>query len=816
MKTRRPVFNPFYDTVKADDIPIEQTKNFFVREASPIWQEVQQPVNQIIRGPRGVGKTILLKQLSFLGGDHTHSYVGVYVQISRIANTFRHLFPLPERADRSTLELSYQTAFGDYLVLEIIKEIAKTVTALTGDYPSTALATDFFRELLDGAEDATSSREVAQFCIVKQRQIETDSKLWEIQQKCSWKPLFDPVATLNRIAVITAGAFQGYPLGGKNILYFLLDESAPISIRCQQVVNSLLQRGRTFRTKLAVRPYEWTSLDTYHGLRLEPETDFRRLELLYPDEMTEDYIDKARKILNRLLTVRVLEPSVPPSGWPHLSSLDIETIFPVTGGRLQRTYSGIRDICALSSSNPQHLISICSELFKKACEEGEWEDSDIPAVPRLLQHQAMVTWAKEQEETITDTGLQLLIQALLRLLAKEAEAGAGISLRIVQDNPTLFPSDQLPSDVAALVKPGFSLGLFRVDGPALLPWDNVPNRFTISRSLLLSHDVPLRVERKPEVAIADSFIRSHSREYSGSHVAPTLGLGERRLTAFLSTSFSHYRAAERSAIREALRQVDIECNDLGNKQFVYSAIRGEISRRDVTILNTSELRPYTLLELGLCAGLAKAKPVVCVFNDDDNEDAFKRLPEFLKVLTIITFSCEPNRLDDMALRVRQSAEHLIESPSEFERVHGEISLRPKRSKDTLFLSYPDLPIWKLMLPHLRDKLEEKGVRLITEQDANVYQANCLQIPIFCTSLAGLTVVDTSGSDHPDLLQCYKLGLSLAGKRAVLRIEQAGRSHRETFSAVPLVYAEWKDEKDLLTSILEFIEKERTHKHAKNK
>jgi hypothetical protein len=537
VKRAGPVFNPFYDIVKADDIPVEQVKKFFVREASPVWEEAQQAVNQIIRGPRGAGKTILLKQLSYTGGACNQGYIGVYIQISRVANIFRHLFPKPERADRSTIETAYQTAFADYLVLELIKELVKALGLLAREKPLSRFDPSLFGAILDRATQASSVDEVTEFCITKQCEIETESREWEVQQSCKWKPLFEPSAALNRIAGVATSAF------GVDYIYFLLDESAPISIRCQQVVNFLLQRGRAFRTKLAVRPYEWESLDTYQGVRLETGTDFRRLELIHPDELTEDYVEKARLILNRILAVKITASARTPAGWPSLPALDIEEVFPSKRGF--RTYSGLRDICALSSSNPQNLLSICSQLFSRARREDEWIDCPIPAVPHLLQHDSMIAWAKEQEHTIPDPAVQSFTKALLKIVSQGVSEGKGASVHVANSNPDLFPMDELPSDVAALLKPGFAFGFFRVNEVSSLlpPWSEVPSRFTISRSLLPIQDIELRVRREPPIEIDLAFVRDHAREHIGGSAAKKDDLLERKLMAFLSTSFSGAIAA---------------------------------------------------------------------------------------------------------------------------------------------------------------------------------------------------------------------------------------------------------------------------------
>lgn len=248
---------------------------------------------------------------------------------------------------------------------------------------------------------------------------------------------------------------------------------------------------------------------------------------------------------------------------------------------------------------------------------------------------------------------------------------------------------------------------------------------------------------------------------------------------------------------------------LENGQFVFSSIYKQISRRDITVFNASELTPYTLLELGLCAGLRKAKPVVCLFNDANKDDLVAKLPEFIKLLGIINFSCEPARLIEMAARVRRTAETLLDSPNEFERVSlTGVSLRPKKARKMVYVSYPDLPIWGSLIPSLREAVEGKGFSLITENDIPVYQANSLQLPIFSASLAEYVILDTSGKKHPDLLQSYKLGIAMARGRVVLRIEQKGSNHRDALALVPIEYAEWREKSDLIDLTLNYLSRQK--------
>ena len=61
-------YNPFHAIRKADDLAPDLAAKLFVPEASPIWGNIQAPINHLIVGPRGAGKTMVLRQLHHQGG----------------------------------------------------------------------------------------------------------------------------------------------------------------------------------------------------------------------------------------------------------------------------------------------------------------------------------------------------------------------------------------------------------------------------------------------------------------------------------------------------------------------------------------------------------------------------------------------------------------------------------------------------------------------------------------------------------------------------------------------------------------------------
>ncbi|HAV43505.1 TPA: hypothetical protein DCX15_05765, partial [bacterium] len=89
---------------------------------------------------------------------------------------------------------------------------------------------------------------------------------------------------------------------------------------------------------------------------------------------------------------------------------------------------------------------------------------------------------------------------------------------------------------------------------------------------------------------------------------------------------------------------------------------------------------------------------------------------------------------------------------------------------------------------------------VINEDNAPRSANSLQRPIFCISISKYVVIDTTGLD---LLQCYKLGLSLSLKRVGIRIEEEGED-RQSGLLWQEEYSTWRDVDGLIRIILETI------------
>jgi nucleoside 2-deoxyribosyltransferase len=807
------MYNPFYRMVKADDIPDSEIPHVFVPEASSVWQEVQEPVNQMILGPRGAGKTILMKQLSYvntLQGDTSEAspYLGIYVQISRLSNIFRHLFESNTLVveERYQLEGCYQDVFADYLCSEILRELTKGFEK----YFQETLSTEEIQAITGKVENISSSAEALKFCNTIQESIEKKFGDWQLKRYCDWVPRFEIGTSVDRMARAIESISlkrQSKPL----FVYLLLDESCSVPEKCQEVANVLLQRGRSFKTKLAVRPYEWVTLETKLGVEIEEGNDFRKLQIEYPDELTDEYIGQMSAIANRILETQVVHKRPLPQGWPKIEKINVEDIFATESQKAGGRYSGFKDICVLSSGNPQNLLSICSAVFSSANESGKLIDGEVPCVPPDLQHQAMAAWSKDKFHEISSLDIRELCRALLNQVVKKEGSQTVISFHATPAEPSLFGDEVLPEDVGKNLKPGFGSGILRfLVGTRIGLWE-VSAKFAVTRTLLPCFNIPLHTATSPPLVIDYGFIRRYCKERpGGKQHEEKEKIGEQRLSAFLSTSFRTVSSQDRKSIKEALEKVGIECRDLEDRcegQFLFSAILRSIKACDITVLNATVLRPYTLFEIGLCAGLDKPKPVVCVINDEGKSENVSKMPDYLRQIPIKCYSIRPERLAEMAAKVRAEAEYLLTHPSEFKKVaETGTCLRPRRAGKTLYISFPKQEIWVGALPKIREDITRKlKYRVVTEDDVGIYLASHLQKPIYCANLAGLAVVDTSGDSEPDLLQCYKLGVVCARpKWSALRIERYGQTHKGELDALPTQYLVWEDVDGLIEMICNFV------------
>ncbi len=593
-------------------------------------------------------------------------------------------------------------------------------------------------------------------------------------------------------------------------LYLLLDESSPIPLECQLVLNELLHRGRHFCTKLAIRPFEWDTLTTVSGRNIEVDTDIMVSNIRYSDELEENYIRSMNAVVDRVLRTQLSTQQFPDSA---VNSLEIDKIFPAHSSS---QYSGFRAICAASSGNPQNLLQICSCIFRAAESVQSIKFGSIPSFPHDLQDQAIRAWSRDHEDRNPYTSSRSFCRSLLRSIrtGQSTEKTIGFSYSHSSDLD-LFTRDYLPNDIGYLIRSAFSGGFLRTTQASPVSLFEVPSEFHLSRGLLPREGLSIDLPILPATQINHQFVRTNTREHV--HVSKSATVGDdKRIKAFLSTSFSRLMLQQRADIKEYLQRVAIDCVDVEDRlhdQFLFSSIQKQIKNADIVVLDATILRPYTMFEIGICAGLPrKPKNVICVLNEescDDPGNPMEMLPRFMHKLPIILFSYDHQRLQQTAAEIAQRARALLNAQSGFSHIEGHgIPLRPNQRRDSkaVYVSLPSSSMRERALSAVRESLESKGWNMIDEEQAQLYLANEFQTAINCAFTARIGVVDTSGKDCPDLLQCFKLGL-FAGKQKwrVLQMEHVAQQNQQTFASVPGIgYSTWANIEEFVRKITAFV------------
>ena len=779
--------NPFIDILKADILSPDQATKLFVPEASPIWEEIQRPINQIVIGPRGAGKTIALKQLDHkLNPPSSHvPFVGTYLQISRICTIFGSVFDHARASQDRSLSVSFMRVFGDYVWLEIVRELIDFLSASGCELSSIDIQTAFGFEA-QSIQDAHLHRADLS------EQLEQAIQRWSIDPDgISWTPIFNLPESLHRCAAVLR---QHVSLLDKDrpCVYLLLDESSPIPLECQAVLNGLLHRGRSYCVKLAIRPFEWATLATTTGRTIELDTDVWPLQVRYP--LDEAYLAQMAQVLGRVLASELpdRELSDPIGALTRIFPRDDS--FP---------YSGYTSIARASSANPQNILQICSYIF------GAASFKPTTGFPPELQDRVVRAWSQDFEDRNPYLDSRLFCRALLKRAREEPDQALGF--RVVEDEENLFSGDYVMPPIGKLIQSGFSGGFLRpYDAERARSLFEVPASFTLSRGLLPNAGLPLDLPDQPLTEIDGAYVRANVRDRPRRPREPER---PRELKAFLSTSFSTAIAQQRADIKQHLSRLSVRCEDVEDQieaQFLFSAIVQKIRASDFVILDATVLRPYTMLEIGICAGVPrKPKDVVCVVNEE-NARAIRDLPPFVQALPIVSFSYDSGRLDEAAATIVARAQALLGQTSEFSQVAiTRASLRPPRRQNSVYVSLPRSSIRGRVIGELRQELEPAGWNVFSEEDGESYCANDLQVSTYCAHLTRIGVVDTTNQQDGDLLQCYRLGL-FVGKRApwrVLHTRHASPQERvsDPFASVPnLPMSRWQTVDDLKRLVLDFL------------
>ena len=777
--------NPFYDVAKADAHTPQDVASLFVRDASPIWGDLQDPINHIVVGARGTGKTMALRQLDYrtlASGDQIPNFIGVYTHVSRIAAIFHALFADREGSADQPIVQQFQQVFADYLALEIMRGLCDLV-----DGDDRLTRPDFsavFR--LPGGFDAG---DVADNCARLQIQVESSIQSWQISGRCAWQPLGDLPAIVARLAKALRHA-NSWLERDRPCLYVLLDESSPVPHACQTVLNNLLLRGQPYCAKLAVRPFEWSTLDTPSGRPREQNTDVFVLHLDRSDELSTAYISRMVQIVDKVLASREFGVAGIREALP--SSAD----YP---------YSGFDAICAASSGNPQDLLLICSAIFAAFGNAEGSADQAFEPVPPSLQHDVVRRWSRDFRNQNAYEASRHLCRSLAQQVKRTPEASRSIGFEYRSDEPDLFTDRSLPDDLAEPLRPAFAGGFVRSGEETHASLFDVPGRFRLSRGALPDLEIPLDTPAVPPLALDRTFIETKARTghaYSAASAMPDP-------VAYLSSSFIEPTDPRWEAVTQALLVAGFSFPKVRltheSSAWLHDA-RRKIAKAHVALLGGQVTTFRAMFEIGLCAGASRPVDVI-VGRLDNGEIPFEETAG-LPSLPTVSQQADDGNYRQFAAEVRAVAEQLMADPSDFANVAlTGVSLRPKRRREkTVYLSVPETVAESIPLDVVRERLAASGWSLITEADMTSYAANALQVPVLCAYTARIGVIDTSAGDSLDAIQSYKLGL-FAGKRGwrVLHTSNAEAAIPSPLDrVVGAEYFRWEAEAELVERILRFV------------
>lgn len=778
--------NPFYDVVKADAHTPQDVTSLFVREASPIWTDLQPPVNHIVVGARGTGKTMALRQLDYrtmASREEPPNFIGVYTHVSRISAIFHALFADGEGSGDKSLIHQFQQVFADYLALEVVRELC----ALSeGDDSLVLPEFDAVFRLPGGF----NSEDMAENCARLQIQVESSIQSWQISRRCAWQPLGDLPTTIARLAQALRRT-NSWLEQDRACLYLLLDESSPVPVACQSVLNSLLLRGQSYCVKIAVRPLEWSTLNTPSDCPKEQDTDVFVLHLNHSDELGAAYISHMEQIVERVLVRQ--EVSVPP----------IRKILPASP---DFPYSGFDAICAVSSGNPQDLLLICSAIFSAVGNSDMSDTIAFEPVAPAAQDSVIRTWSRDFGNRNAYDGSRHLCRSLARVVRDAPESCRSIGFEYRSDEVDLFTDGTIPDDLAKPLRPAFAGGFVRLEEEAPVSLFNVPRRFRLSRGALPDLDVPLDTPVVPPVMLDSDFIETKSstnprRAKPRARPAPVV---------YMSSSFIETTDPRCATLTHSLRAAGFVFPKVRqtSKPSHWSLVaRRKINKAHIALIGEQGPIFRTMFEMGMCAGATRPVDLI-VGRFDDGETSIESAVGF-PALSTVSHRSDDSDFSQFAAEARAVAEQLMASQSEFANVAlTGVSLRPKHKREkTVYLSLPGSVAMDTLLAELRDRLAAVGWSLITEQDMKSYTANILQVPVLCVYTTRVGIIDTSSSpDGMDVLQSYKLGL-FAGKKSwrVLHTSRTGTSISSQFdSFIGSECYRWEHEDDLVQRILQFV------------
>ena len=557
------------------------------------------------------------------------------------------------------------------------------------------------------------------------------------------------------------------------------------------MLNNLLLRGQPYCAKLAVRPYEWNTLDTLSGRPREQNTDVFVLRLDRSEELSAAYVARMEQIVEKVLASR---------------GSGVAGIREALPGSADHPYSGFDAVCAASSGNPQDLLLICSAIFAARGNRDCAAHQAFEPVPPSLQHDVVRAWSRDFGNQNAYEASRNLCRSLAQHVRQAPEASRSIGFEYRSDKPDLFTAGLLPDDLAEPLRPAFAGGFVRSGTGTRESLFDVPARFQLSRGALPEFGIPLETPATPPVVVDRAFIETRAGtgpRYSAPKSTPDA-------VVYLSSSFIETADPRCEPVTEALLAAGFSLPKVrpANKPPAwFHDARRKIAKAHVALLGGRGATFRAMFEIGLCAGARRPVDVI-VGRLENGETPFGETAE-LPPLPTVSHQADDGKYSRFAAEVRALAKRLMADPSDFANVAlTGVSLRPKRRRErTVYLSVPESVSERLPLDAIRKRLGTCGWSLITEADMTSYSANALQVPVLCAFTARIGVIDTSAGDGLDAIQSYKLGL-FAGKPGwrVLHTSNTEPVMSSPLDRVPgAEYFRWDGHAELVERIVRFVQ-----------
>lgn len=744
----------------------------FERTASSIWDQLQSPLNQIVIGPRGAGKTIALKRLDYRcdpSNIDVNQRIGLYVQVSKPANDFRYIFQQHEIRSKQRVQRALQFAFADYIWLEVLQKVGQFVKHVGLEE---SFSVDHIQRLTGGAFEALTIDDLCRQTDDIKLRILSELNRWSIELKCDWSAMSSPANSIDRVASVIDEAVPFQDTESRH-LYLLFDESAPIPEPCQVVLNSFVKRGRRYCTKLAVRPFEWRTLQTLEGVKREVGTDLHLLFISYPDELTSAYQGQMRSIVQRLLKVR-LNNHESSEGWPTSGEIGVDRLFP-----------SFERICGISSGNPENLLAICSNIIAE-CQDSGTSFSRNNSMPTALEMRGINEWsASYVAQAFNPSVNRPLMRALTRMVLEEKDPSVIVRVQLDGESD-LFESSNVSEAVGERLRHMFAVGFINCL-PEHRDIFEIPRTFKLSRGLFPKYNVPWNVPCKmPPIGVTEGFIKQYSTEGFPRSITEqdTVEL-EGGMTIVASPSVSRELESAASSFRSDEMSAPLVVTRLSDSEPFLSPTRigKQLSNSDMLLLEVGNFEISDSFLLGVNASQSEPTPVVCISTAEGNTELPSFTLEVLDHFPLVqgrALQKIPNQVIEAIVANRSTA---LRSVDAFHRVYqtNQPIRPPRKTPKTVYVESG-----KSACDLIRAVLGKKGWKVRTHDDVKSYGLSEVQVAILAAHIVTRAIVDTTNRlPEENLSLAYLMGV-FAGIGAKLLVVDPLHNFRRLIPPISLI------------------------------